>query len=380
MKELISLNWEQVHAWRLSQHYLSQRLPGQDFLTAVTRTGGLQAQVMSAAELALWARTDGLLLQQVKAALWEEHTLVKTWAMRHTLHLLAASDLPLYVAALSATKARNWEDYFAYFGITPAQHEAFLAAVPQILGSTPMTREELATEAANVTGVPELRTLIISANWGSPLKPLAHNGDLCFGPGRGQNVTFVNPRVWLNLNTWQSFEPYAALQEMARRYLRAYGPATPERFAYWWGMGMVPARKLFKSLANELVAVDVEGWQAFALQSTLESMQNPPMLDEVQLLPLFDTYTYGAGRGSEVVLSPLHKGRVFRQQGWVSAVVVVNGCIQGVWDYKTQRGQTTVNVRLFSSLTPALKQKIEAGAERLSPFLQTKVIVVFEDV
>lgn len=167
---------------------------------------------------------------------------------------------------------------------------------------------------------------------------------------------------------------------MARRYLRSYGPSTPERFAFWWGMGMVPARKLFKSLANELVAVSVEGWSAFALDTTLDSMQNPPMLDEVQLLPLFDTYTFGAGRGSEVVLSPLHKSRVFRQQGWVSAVVVVNGCIQGVWDYKTRRGQTTVNVRLFSLPTHSLKQKIEAEAERLSPFLQTKVIVAFEGV
>jgi hypothetical protein len=83
-----SLKWDQVNCWRLSQHSLSQPLKRQDFVRAVTQTGGIQAQVMSAAELALLARTDGLLVHNVKSALWQDHTLVKTWAMRCTLHLL----------------------------------------------------------------------------------------------------------------------------------------------------------------------------------------------------------------------------------------------------------------------------------------------------
>ena len=120
-----SLKWYQVNGWRLSQHYLSQRLNGEDFVKAVTQTGGIQAQVMSAAELALWARTDGLLAQHVKSALWQDRTLVKTWAMRCTLHLLSADEFPLYVAARSTHKARNWEYYFSYYGITAAEYRCF---------------------------------------------------------------------------------------------------------------------------------------------------------------------------------------------------------------------------------------------------------------
>src|SRR5712691_282273 len=124
----------------------------QDFVKAVTQTGGIQAQVMSAAELALWARTDGLLVQNVKSALWQDRTLIKTWAMRCTLHLISASEFPLYVAARSTHQARNWEYYFSYYGITPAEYDAFIAAVPHILGSTPMTREQLATALAHSLG------------------------------------------------------------------------------------------------------------------------------------------------------------------------------------------------------------------------------------
>ncbi len=81
----------------------------------MTRTGGIQAQVMSAAELALGARVDGLTPQDVQSALWQERTLVKTWAMRGTLHLLAAHELPLYVAARSMHADRNWLKYFTYY-------------------------------------------------------------------------------------------------------------------------------------------------------------------------------------------------------------------------------------------------------------------------
>lgn len=56
--------------------------------------------------------------------------------MRGTLHLIAAR----YVAARSAHESRNWLKYFTYYGITPAQYEAVIAAVPQVLGSELMTR------------------------------------------------------------------------------------------------------------------------------------------------------------------------------------------------------------------------------------------------
>jgi hypothetical protein len=77
-----ALTWSQVHRWRLAQHCLAPRLNRPDFVQAVTRTGGIQAQVLSAAELALWARVDELSRADVQAALWQERSLVKTWAMR----------------------------------------------------------------------------------------------------------------------------------------------------------------------------------------------------------------------------------------------------------------------------------------------------------
>jgi hypothetical protein len=123
-KAVKSLKWDQVNAWRLAQHFLSARLARADFVDAVMATGGIQAQLMSVAELALWARVDGLSPNDVQTALWQDRTLVKTWAMRGTLHLLAADELPLYAAARSYHDSRNWIGYFAYYGFDADQYES----------------------------------------------------------------------------------------------------------------------------------------------------------------------------------------------------------------------------------------------------------------
>jgi hypothetical protein len=372
-----ALKWPQVHAWRLLQHGLSPRLNQQDFVTAVTRTGGIQAQVMSAAELAMCTRVQGFAPHDVQSALFQDHTLVRTWAMRGTLHLLAARELPLYVAARDWQHTASWSNYFAEFGLSRAQQDAFLLAVPQVLEQGPLTRLQLADAVAKHTGVARVRDLILSESWGSPLKPSAYRGDLCFGPGQGQSVTFMNPRGWIG--TWQPIEPKLALQDIARRYLRAYGPATADDFAFWWGYTKTLAKKLFLSIAEELEAVEVEGWRALALRATLPLIQSVEPAEQIHLLPLFDAYTIGAPpRGCEPLLAAAYKRQVFNLQGWTFAVVLVNGSIQGVWQYATRRLQTVVKVRLFSSPAAWMRKGIEAEAERLSVFFKTSVSLEYE--
>lgn len=66
------------------------------------------------------------------------------------------------------------------------------------------------------------------SSWGSTLKPSAFRGDLCFGPNRGRNVTFVLPGE--RLGRWREIDPWTALRDVIVRYLDAYGPATPRDF------------------------------------------------------------------------------------------------------------------------------------------------------
>lgn len=368
-----TLTWDQVTAWRLAQHGLAPRV---GFTEAVQRMIGVQAQVMSAAELALWARVDGLRPSDVQTALWQERTLVKTWAMRGTLFLFAAEDLPLIVAARNATGSRYWVRYFESFGVFEAEYQALLAAVPQVLGGEPMTREQLAVAVATHTGIEQLLPLLSESSWGTAFKPSAFGGGLCFGPNQGRNVAFVHPSDWLG--SWREIDPAVALREVIRRYLSVYGPATPQDFSRWWGGAALETRKIFKALEadGELEAVDVDGWQAFALRSSLAPMESLSATGIVRLAPMFDTYTHGL-LDCEPLLPSAFKRLVFRPQAWISAVVLVDGRIRGVWEHKVKRTNTLVTIRMFAAPTARVRKAIIAEAERLNDFLDTAVVVEF---
>ena len=122
----------------------------------------------------------------------------------------------------------------------------------------------------------------------------------------------MNAKKWIG--KWKSVEPEAAFQEIARRYLRAYGPLTPKHFARWWNEGRVNvAKKVFQQIEDELEPVDVEGWQALALRSTVEPMQQSAVSGVVRLLPLFDAYVLDIGRTGEPILPKPYWKQVFRQ-------------------------------------------------------------------
>jgi hypothetical protein len=369
---MISLSWPQVNTWRLAQHHLLQRAEPGQMLEVVSQICGLHAQLMPAAELALAARVEALSPADVQAALWQDRTLVKTWAMRGTLHLLPSAEFPLYVAAFKAYTHFRRGSWYKYHGVNAAELEALIEGVRTTLGSSGMTREQLAAAVAAQMNKPELQTLLLSG-WGALLKPAAFQGYLCFGPNQGQQVTFVHPAQWLE--TQPLLDTEAALQEIARRYLAAYGPATLADFGRWWGMEPAKAKKLFRSLGAEIEAVEIEGQPAWALVSTLEQMPARPVSGLVRLLPYFDPYVVGMGRESPQLLPEAHKGRVYRSQGWISPVVLVDGRIEGVWEYDKKRTQTVVTIEMFTPPTAALKAGIEAEARRLGGFLGSEVTV-----
>src|SRR5205809_2529375 len=136
------VEWSQVAAFRLRRHHLAGK--NQAGLADVTRdVCGVQAQVMSAAEIALWTRNHALAAAAIQSALWKDRTLVKTSCMRGTLHLLAAADFPIYITALRSSRTRQALRVMARSGVTQREASEVTGAVVEALRAGPMTRREL---------------------------------------------------------------------------------------------------------------------------------------------------------------------------------------------------------------------------------------------
>jgi hypothetical protein len=362
------LSWPGVLAWRLKRQRLDRRAPRKEMLGVVSEICGLHAQLMSSAELTLWARVEDLEPDAVQKALWEERSLVKTWAMRGTLHLLPAAELPVWVGAQGVLKPRHHTpSWLRHFRLTREEAEAMLAAIPEGLDGRMLTREELAQEVGRLVGSEELGGKLRDG-FGALLKPAAFRGELLFAPSVGQNVRFARPDWWLG--GWEPVETERAAREVARRHLAAYGPATREEFARWFGTtSPAQAERMIQSLGGEVARVEVEGVHAWMLADDVPQAEAAEPSGMVRLLPAFDHYVVAAPRDRDAVVPGAFKGRVYRPQGWLSPVLLVDGRVAGVWRHEKKGRRLGVRVEPFSELPAWVRTAAEGEAERLAGFL-----------
>jgi hypothetical protein len=357
------VSWAQVHAFRLARHHLTQRVAKKDLATAVGDVGGVQAQVMSLAELQVAARVDGR-VEDVRASLWQSKTLVKTWLMRGTLHLVPSKDLPLYSAAMNRYGMRNTNAWLKWMQITEPELTDLIDAIGRTLDGHALTREELIAKVGR--GRPERVQLAMRSGWGGVLKPVARRGLLCFGPSRGQSVTFVGPEQWLG--GWRDMDPDAALIEVARRYLRAYGPATKSDFTRWWGTWPGVGKTAWAGLERELVSVSVEGHQAEILATDLSALGRQMPVRSALLLPGFDPYVMGHASRDHLV-ERAYLSRVSRTAGWISPVVLVDGRAEGTWSHEVVKGSLRVTLQPFKRLSPKTLPELRARAQSIAAAL-----------
>ncbi|WP_067458734.1 winged helix DNA-binding domain-containing protein [Actinomadura macra] len=359
-----SVTWAQVLAWRMRRQYVAP-LGDASALDIARRLAGVQAQVASAAELAVAVRQATPARGEVSRALLDERTLVKTWVMRGTLHLIPADELPAYLVLCAAV--RNWEkgSWQKNFGATPADLEAIAeAATGALAEGTALTREELTTAVVEETGSGHLAD-VLGSGWGMLLKPLAWWGVLCYGPPRGANVTFTAPEQWLP--GWKGLPPVdEAARTVVHAYLGAHGPATPDMFDNWLmrkGNRKRDVKAWFAAASEGSATIDVEGESMYVLEGHREELLDTQPASSVQLLGAFDQYVLGAGTSATYLIPAERRGEVSRAAGWISPVVLYGGRVAGVWDAK----DGDVAVTAFEDIPAGSLEEAKARLRLLLP-------------
>jgi Winged helix DNA-binding domain len=356
-----SLTWPQVLAWRMRRQLLDP--PGDDSAVEIAhRLGGVQAQVASAAELAIAVRQQQPSAGRIERALYGERTLIKTWAMRGTLHLLPVDGAGAYLALSGAH--RGWEkgSWQKEFGATPDDLDAIAAAATDAFDATPtLTRDELTREIVERTGSAHLQE-VLGSGWGTLLKPLAWWGVLCHGPAQGNRVTFTSPRRWVS--DWRGVpEPNEAAPIVIRAFLRAHGPGTLDTFDAWLSRSTTRRGMLkgwFAAMADELVTVDVEGSPMQILADDVDDLAATEPTEVVRLLGGFDQYVLGAGTNATYLVPTEHRTDVSRTGGWISPVVLRGGRVVGTW-----RAGDAIGVSLWEDVPPAALKKETARMREL---------------
>jgi len=363
--EAVPFTSEQIHAFRLRRHHLIDQ-SAKDLVTICRDVCGVQAQIMSAAQLQLWARNHAITPEMVNDALWKTRSLVKTSLMRQTLHLVPADEFPLYIAAHRSARAKAVLSIMARCKITRDEADALSALILEELKAGPAPRAAI-TSAVRPKVSRRLRVWMDKV-WSIVRLPVIE-GLVCYGPGEGNQATFIRTEHWLPAQSKVNEAKIDAVQaqrELFRKYLRAYGPATLQDFAHWSLISMAEVRALRPLVDSEIT----EHNALLLLREDMKTLQSAaPEINSVHLLPYFDVYLL-AHRFKEHFLKPQFYKRVYRNQGWISPVVLINGEIAGVWNYKLSRKALEVEIELFARVGSRIRKQVKDRATELADTFQ----------
>ncbi|MFD8599653.1 winged helix DNA-binding domain-containing protein [Kitasatospora sp. NPDC059646] len=327
---------------------------------AVERVVGIQAQDARAGALGVRVRTGGLAAADLRRALEADRTLVRSWLLRGTLHTVTTADLRWLLALLGPQFLRLSARRHRELGLDEELCDRAETVIADTLAAHgPSTRAEL-TQRFAAAGLP--------ADGQAPfhlIRRAALRGRICFGPERDGDATFVLLSDWLP-DAPDGPDGEAAVTALARRYLRAHGPAAPEDFAGWSGLPATAARRAWRSL--DLLPVRVRDQDCALPADRADELDAAPgPAPDVRLLPMYDNYLV-AHRSSALAVPAEDEKRVRPGGGQIRAAVLADGLARGTWAWRRERAEAT----LFDPADAAgLAEGIAAESAAVARFLAT---------
>ena len=344
-----------IARWRLVNH----RLVGSDLKTpagVVAHMGGIQAQDYDGGIWSIGLRLPGSTEADVHTAI-AARTVIRTWAMRGTLHFIEAGSIRWILELLAngiIARASLRHRQLGLDSVTFRRSEDVLTKALE--GGKQMTREEL-------VGVLESRGIrcdgqraVYILHWASV------NRVICFGVKRGKQFTHVLFEEWVGKTRPLSSDQ--ALGELTCRFFTSHAPATVQDFMWWSGLSAADAAKGIEISKKRLEKQEHHGRTYWA---GVERRPAGTTVESIQLLPGFDDYLLGyKNRGAS--LDPKHAHRL-GSGGVLRPSIIMNGEVIGTWRRTKRQNRPTVMTETFVALGKKGRSLLDAAVNAYNRFI-----------
>ena len=338
-RALLDLTRSQILAFRRHVGAINERLPRSRRSLRHAAWAGLQDSMPRAALLSIHARVAG-----TEPSTWQDPSLVQLWGPRFSVFVVAARDLAVFSLGTLPDDAKGRQ-----------RAEDLAARLSAFLGGARLSYGE----AGRALGV-HPNSLRYAAATGTVL--------IRWEGARRPTVWTVPP---------PEVDPRDARLELARRYLHIYGPATPEAFGQWAGIGPRHGVAAFETLRRSLTPVRTPVGDAWILARDEAAFAAAPRpVAPARLLPSGDAYLLLHGRDRELMVPDAARRRaLWTPRVWPGGLLV-EGQIVGTW----RRADAMMTVQPWRRLSPAERDAVAAEAESLPlPGISGRIVVRWDD-
>jgi winged helix DNA-binding protein len=353
----VGADLEQVRWWSWRRQRLDRSSRGiDDCLRSII--GVYSANPMGA--LSLLARVPRLMQGMVEGAI-DSKTALRLPAMRRTTWLLHSETAHLAFRATSGQaplkvllrRSGVSEDEYARL-----EREILLAAgLPKMAEQIREAIKDPPEKLNPVLGAMTARGTLLRIKAKTPLS---------------NAFSYAATRVWLGHELPEA-DPTEALVWLAGDYLKAFGPATVEDFAWWSGVELGQAEAAIRAHDPADMGDGLLMWatDVHAFEGT-RSVAN-----RVNLLPAWDPYTMGYAESSRARFAdPDVMPFLYDKGGNATSVILIDGTVAGLWDFTLSDRKIEIRIGLFEDPTPRALEGIEAEAGLVAGYFHARDVQI----
>lgn len=345
----------QLNRTTLARQHLLDRSQTHDLVEMVEALAGLNAQDVYQPYVSLWSRLQGFRKADLEEAL-RQRRLVRATLFRSTLHLVSGPDYLRFRPAVHPVLLRALRAFFRA-EVDGLPLEALEQTARDFTQEEPRTFTQLRRHLRSVAPHASMPSLSFAARAVLPLVQVPPAGFW----GSRQAPAYISAEHWLRGSLE---DPAEGRRELVRRYLQAFGPATPADLTAFVGMSL---RETLAELRNDLIEREgPDGKTYLDLPGTPLAEADVPA--PVRFLPPWDNLLLAHADRSRV-LSEVDRKRVILSGGRVQATFLVDGFVAGLWRWGMERGRARLGLVPFRPLEPRVLEEIHAEGEALLRFL-----------
>jgi hypothetical protein len=326
-------------------------------IDAIEHLAGMQAQAPLAPYVGLWSRLGSFRPTEL-AGLITGRQAVRIHLMRTTVHLVSARDAVMLAPLLRGMHERTFATSSPFGSRLAGLDLAELVAEGQrLLGEQPRSRAELGRELATRWPRHDPIDLAYAVSYLLPLVQVPPRGVW----GQPQpSPRWAPAEVWLG----RPLDPRPRIEEMIRRYLAAFGPATVNDIQAW--SGLTRLREITSLMAPRLrLARDENGAELLDLPDAPRPDPRTPA--PVRFLPEYDNLLLSYADRSRIIPGrrpvPLPPGN-----GGRTGTVLVDGRWNGIWTISRTGDTAALRVEPHDPITSRDAEALEAEGARLLGF------------
>lgn len=371
----VEISPEAAALFTLERHHLIERAPPGEAMKVVDDILGLNAQGALNFQISLWNRVSDLDVGFIPKALFEDRSLVRSWFMRNTVHIIPSKRFALFRRALEKSLMTEWNRWTVKTG-TKKSEDAWVPLYPQVLDALedePLTLKQILEKVGwSGTGAQSRLHRLI--------REMSLRGLICNARSSGpwyHNTEHAFSRVdrWLPMTDLHSISVEGALINLAKMYLKTYGPASISDYAYWTGIRVQEAKPVFDSFSDSLAKVSISErkGELLILVEDLQTLLNTGGEPRnARLLPEFDALIMGH-KDKARFLDPAVKTSVFLPLADVAATIMVDGRVEGVWKMRKEKKSWRLELSPFKKFDEEERELVGEEVEGLREFTDFEI-------